>query len=51
MNSEKIILPGIGAFNEGMKGLKKKNLINALKQKVNEGTPILGICRNATIIF
>ena len=24
MNSEKIILPGIGAFNEGMKGLKKK---------------------------
>ena len=50
MNSEKIILPGIGAFNEGMKGLKN-NLINALKQKVNEGTPILGICLGMQLLF
>ena len=51
MNSEKIILPGIGAFGEGMKGLKKNNLVNALKKKVNEGTPILGICLGMQLLF
>jgi glutamine amidotransferase len=44
-NAEKLILPGVGAFDNGMELLKEKNLINALNQAVNiKKTPILGIC-------
>jgi glutamine amidotransferase len=43
--AEKIILPGVGAFDNGMKNLKKMKLISVLNQKVlKEKTPVLGIC-------
>ncbi len=43
--AEKIILPGVGAFDTGMKNLKESNLQEALNEKVvKEGTPVLGIC-------
>jgi len=41
----KLILPGVGAFNNGIKHLKDSGLIEVLNQKVLvEKTPILGIC-------
>ena len=44
-NAKKLILPGVGYFDHGMKNLKKSNLIEVLKKKVLEqNTPILGIC-------
>lgn len=44
-NANKIILPGVGSFDRGMKNLKSKNLIDVLNKKVNEDKiPILGIC-------
>ncbi len=43
--AQKLILPGVGAFDEGMKNLKEYNLIDILNKKVlEEKTPILGIC-------
>ena len=43
--SQKIILPGIGAFDAGMAALREYGLRDVLERKVaNEGTPILGIC-------
>jgi glutamine amidotransferase len=43
--SSKIILPGVGHFQNGMKNLRKKGLIEILNTKViEEKTPILGIC-------
>ena len=43
--AERLILPGVGSFDEGMNNLKKLNLINILEEKVlREKTPILGIC-------
>ena len=40
-----IILPGVGAFAEGMKNLKKMDWINPLKENVlNKKIPLLGIC-------
>ena len=43
---EKIVLPGVGAFADCMKGLKNKpGLLGAIKQKVLEDKkPFLGIC-------
>ena len=46
-----IVLPGVGAFGEGMKRLKKYNLVNILKKAVSEGTPILGICLGFQILM
>ena len=43
--SDKLILPGVGAFADGMKNLKKLGLIEPLTKLVlKEKKPILGIC-------
>lgn len=41
---DRLILPGVGSFDAGMKNLEEKSLINCLNKEVNEGKPILGIC-------
>ena len=43
--ADKIILPGVGHFQNGMKKLREKGLIDLLNYKVlEEKIPILGIC-------
>jgi len=43
--ADKLILPGVGAFDTGMKHLAESNLTNLLNEKVLERkTPTLGIC-------
>lgn len=44
-NASKLILPGVGHFDYGMKKLRELGLIDVLRKKVvEEKTPILGIC-------
>ena len=43
-NADKLILPGVGAFNKAMYNLNDMGLTDAIKNKVNGGTPLLGIC-------
>jgi len=43
--AEKLILPGVGAFDNGMTNLREQGLIEILNKKVIKGkTLILGIC-------
>jgi glutamine amidotransferase len=43
--AKKLILPGVGAFDEGMTKLVESGLLQALNRKVlGEECPILGIC-------
>ena len=42
--AERVILPGVGAFGDGMAGLKKRGLDNPLREYVANGKPLLGIC-------
>lgn len=43
--ADKLILPGVGAFGDGMKNLHQLNLVNQLTQLVvKKKKPILGIC-------
>ena len=51
VNSNKIILPGVGAFSAGIGGLKTKYLDEALKIFVKKGNPILGICLGMQLLF
>ena len=39
-----IILPGVGAFGDGMRNLNKLEMPELLLKKVRSGTPFLGIC-------
>lgn len=43
-NADQIILPGVGAFSDGMRGLEERGLINAIHRHVEKGRPLLGIC-------
>lgn len=50
-NAEKLILPGVGHIDHGMKKLIKSNFIPILNDKVlNKNTPILGICLGAQMM-
>jgi imidazole glycerol-phosphate synthase subunit HisH len=43
--AEKLVLPGVGAFNHGMQNLADRKLIPVLTDKVlNRKVPILGLC-------
>jgi len=44
-NCDKIVLPGVGHFKQGISNLKKMNLFEPLKELVEiKEAPILGIC-------
>jgi glutamine amidotransferase len=44
-NAEKLILPGVGAFDRGMTLLQERDLVDLLNEKVlGRRTPVLGIC-------
>lgn len=43
--ADRIILPGVGAFDTGMKALLQSGLVEPLRRRVvDEGAPLLGIC-------
>lgn len=50
-DAKAIILPGVGAFSDAMNNLKKLDLISPLKDKVNSGTPLLGVCLGLQLLF
>jgi len=47
----KLILPGVGAFGDGMRNLKEFGLADPFIQKVKDGTPTLGICLGMHLLF
>lgn len=45
LKSDRVILPGVGAFENGMKELNKiSGLISSIKEFVNSGKPLIAIC-------
>ena len=50
-NSELLILPGVGNFEEAITNLKKDDLIKFLKKLIKEGLPTLGICLGLQVLF
>lgn len=49
--ADKLILPGVGAFDNGMKNLRERGLIQVLNEKVLDGkTPVLGICLGCQLL-
>lgn len=49
--SEKIILPGVGAFEDAAKKLKESGLEDVIKEEARNGKPLLGICLGMQLLF
>lgn len=47
----KIILPGVGAFDDAVSELKKQNLIPLIKEQLKEKKPFLGICLGMQLLL
>ncbi len=44
-HADRLILPGVGSFDNGMANLRRRGYVGPLEDKVlAQGTPILGIC-------
>lgn len=50
-NADLAILPGVGAFADGMHGLQTKGLISPIRDFVKTGKPFLGICLGAQLLL
>ena len=46
-----VVLPGVGAFGDGMAGLNQRGLTQALKEAHAAGKPGLGICLGLQLFF
>lgn len=49
--SDKIVLPGVGAFGKAMEELQKRNLVNIIVDVIEKGKPFLGICLGFQLLF
>jgi imidazole glycerol-phosphate synthase subunit HisH len=49
--AQKIVLPGVGAFADAMTNLRLRNLTEVLRDKVDAGTPLLGLCLGLQLLF
>lgn len=51
MVADKLILPGVGAFGDAMQHLNELGLSEPIIEKVESGTPILGVCLGMQLLF
>ena len=51
LEADKVILPGVGAFADGMKGLESRRLVQVVQKVVELGKPLLGICLGMQLLF
>ena len=50
-SADKILLPGVGAFEDAAKKLRDSGLADILKELAQEGKPLLGICLGMQMLF
>lgn len=51
LNADRIILPGVGAFEDASRKLRESGLDAVLKECAKKGTPIMGICLGMQMLF
>lgn len=51
MESERVILPGVGAFGDAMGKIRQYGLVNTIWDVVEKKTPFLGICLGLQLLF
>ena len=49
--AEKVVLPGVGAFEDAMAELRQRKLIDPVLAATDSGKPFLGICLGLQLLF
>src|SRR5213596_1519325 len=49
--AERLVLPGVGAFAACMKALTKRGFDQLVRERVKQGTPLLGVCVGMQMLF
>jgi len=50
-SADKLLLPGVGAFDAGMASLHGSGLVEVVRLRASEWVPILGICLGMQLLF
>ena len=48
---DRLVLPGVGAFGDGMINLRKGGWVDCIKTFIDRGRPFLGICLGMQLLF
>ena len=49
--ADAVVLPGVGAFAEGMRNLERRGLTQVVKAQAASGKPVLGICLGMQLLM
>lgn len=49
--ADKVVLPGVGAFEDAMQELRRRELVEPICSAVASGKPFLGICLGLQLLF
>lgn len=47
----KVVLPGVGAFGDAMEELRRRQLVEPIREAIAAGKPFLGICLGLQLLF
>ncbi len=50
-SADALVLPGVGSFEAGMRGLRERGLVEAVKKFSVSGKAVLGICLGAQLLM
>ncbi|HEY1600249.1 MAG TPA: imidazole glycerol phosphate synthase subunit HisH [Pirellulales bacterium] len=51
LSADRVILPGVGAFEDAMHELRARGLVEPVRQAAASGRPFLGICLGLQLLF
>lgn len=46
-----VVLPGVGSFGDGMRGLTKRGLVEPLRRHAASGRPLMGLCLGMQLLL
>ncbi|HEY2411676.1 MAG TPA: imidazole glycerol phosphate synthase subunit HisH [Pirellulaceae bacterium] len=49
--ADRVVLPGVGAFGDAMAELRRRDLVQPIRDAVDSGKPFLGICLGLQLLF
>jgi glutamine amidotransferase len=50
-NADRVVLPGVGAFGDAIAELRRRDLVQPIREAVDSGKPFLGICLGLQLLF
>jgi len=50
-SASKVVLPGVGAFEDAIAELRRRDLVSTVLEAIDSGRPFLGICLGLQLLF